>query len=620
MGGGNFLNNKESAKPNRKIFSLRTKLLISYAILILIPLVTYSAFSYILVSDLSENQIISLDTQALETAATELDSLNTTIRETVQLIAANTTVFDILYRQNTDYQLMMDRAATLRDTIIYYKRLAKVDGLNLYVDNSQYGFLLSHGVNTMELAKDSSWMNYLVSSDKPEIWCYPFMFAKEESPEYQHQISLVRSTYQITDFTKRHMLIKVDVLLETITDIMDNALRTNNSVILLTTNDQVIAISSHNSNNNRALMAWAELKNTDISKFRHEKIITGGISARVSCINVGLDEWQLFSWIPEKDILETGVKMRTQMMVTSIIVIILILLFAFYMTKTNVIRINQIRQQMHTLEKGNFDIQFKNIGSDELGQLMMRFQEMAQRVEKMISERYEMGQQVKMAEFRTLQAQINPHFLYNSLDVINCLAIKNNQKDISEVTQTLSRFFRLTLSKGADLIPLGVELEHIRLYTMIQNLRFSNRINLVIDVDETLLDCLMPKLVLQPLVENAILHGILEKPGHEGNILIHGKQKDNILTLTVEDDGTGMDPEKLETLLKHVLHGKSSDDFGYGVRNTHARLQMIYGESYGLFYRSKQGFGTAVDVIIPLSINTENKHTNLNFKEERKNL
>jgi two-component system sensor histidine kinase YesM len=215
---------------------------------------------------------------------------------------------------------------------------------------------------------------------------------------------------------------------------------------------------------------------------------------------------------------------------------------------------------------------------------------------QLIKEQYKSGQELKNSELKSLQAQINPHFLYNTLDMINWYAWNNSGQEIIAIVEDLAKFYKLSLSKGKDIISINDELAHISCYFQIQNMRFNN-LSLVVQVPQEVRRYSILKITLQPIIENAILHGILCKESKSGCITITGTLQDNIIELIVSDDGIGMDEEKLERLQRGEV-GASSEN-GYGLVNINKRIHLHYGEEFGLEFSSTFGGGTCVKVRIP---------------------
>jgi two-component system sensor histidine kinase YesM len=200
-----------------------------------------------------------------------------------------------------------------------------------------------------------------------------------------------------------------------------------------------------------------------------------------------------------------------------------------------------------------------------------------------------------------LQAQINPHFLYNTLDTIIWMAEANRTAEVIEIVRALSSFFRLSLSKGRDWITIGEELERTRSYLTIQKIRYRDILDYKIDVDEAVLDNTILKLSLQPLVENALYHGIKNKR-RGGAIIVRARPLgSNEVLLQVEDDGVGLTPEKLAQVQAGLAEetDEISADRGFGIDNVNKRTRLYYGKPYGLSIQSEYQVGTCVSLVIP---------------------
>lgn len=211
----------------------------------------------------------------------------------------------------------------------------------------------------------------------------------------------------------------------------------------------------------------------------------------------------------------------------------------------------------------------------------------------------------KRVELFTLQSQINPHFLYNTLDSIRGKALLDGQKEIASMTEVLSKFFRYCISRSESLVKIKEELNHINDYYYIQKYRFEDRFDMEIEVEsEEIYDYYIPKMTLQPLVENAMIHG-LEKVNRKGMLLLRLIMTEQTIVITVSDDGVGMSPEKLEKLnqrmnqMLFVSSGKGGKHNSIAVTNVNARIKITFGEEYGIHYRSLENQGTDAIVRIP---------------------
>ena len=251
------------------------------------------------------------------------------------------------------------------------------------------------------------------------------------------------------------------------------------------------------------------------------------------------------------------------------------------------------------VEQGDVRTRLHPEGNDEIAQLMGGFDQMMDRIDRLMEERVEYARQIKHLELKALQAQINPHFLYNSLDLINCTAISRNVPEISRMVRSLGQFYRASLSHGREVIPLADEIRHAQLYVDIQNMRFDNRVRVEWQLDEGAGQCQVIKIILQPLIENAMIHGIFEKPSKTGTIRVRTQRDGELLRITIEDDGAGMEEATRLANFSPTPSGNRETEGGYGVRNICDRLRIVYGEPYGLFCESAPGEGTQVTVLLP---------------------
>ena len=250
--------------------------------------------------------------------------------------------------------------------------------------------------------------------------------------------------------------------------------------------------------------------------------------------------------------------------------------------------------------KGDFAARAPEGGNDELAVLNQGFNQMVERIGNLVEDIRIEQLNLRATELKLLQAQINPHFLYNTLDTIIWLAEAGQKEQVVMMVSTLSDFFRTTLSKGRDYITVKEEATHIRSYLTIQQFRYRDILEYEINIPEELEEYQILKLTLQPLVENALYHGIKNKRGL-GHILVSGKKQGDHLVFTVSDDGKGMDPERL-AYVQRLISGELKDEdapSGFGLFNVNQRLQLNYGPEYGLILASEEGEWTEVNAIIP---------------------
>ena len=252
------------------------------------------------------------------------------------------------------------------------------------------------------------------------------------------------------------------------------------------------------------------------------------------------------------------------------------------------------------IAKGDLEARAEPIDVDELRDLARSLNIMAGRIRGLIDENMEELRNLQKSEMKALQAQIKPHFIYNTFDAIICLAESGNNEEVVNVAMALSNFFRISLSKGREWITVRQEVEHVKSYLTIQRVRYEGILDYSIEVDETLLDCPILKLLLQPLVENALYHGVKFRRTRGGLIALKGWTEHQKICFSVEDNGIGIEPDRLELIRQKLKSGDVSDDIGYGMFNVNKRIRLYYETDRGLEIESEIGHGTRVSFRVPL--------------------
>lgn len=280
------------------------------------------------------------------------------------------------------------------------------------------------------------------------------------------------------------------------------------------------------------------------------------------------------------------------------LVLVVIVSFKFSRTLTN--PIFKLKRLMKQAESGDLTVRFNFEHNDEIGELGQSFNHMIARIDQLIQMVYVEQENKRIAEMKSLQEQIKPHFLYNTLDTISWMARDYDAEDIVRLVDALTNMFRIGLSHGKDIITVKEEITHVSNYLYIQKIRYKDKLNYVIHVDESLYAIEVPKLILQPLVENAIYHGVKAKRGG-GTITITGVPEGENLVFTVQDDGAGMLQEKVEELNRRMSERSVLDEKkSFGLFYIRERIQLCYGKGYGVHVESTLGEGTRVTITLPL--------------------
>ncbi|MCX7032244.1 MAG: sensor histidine kinase [Spirochaetes bacterium] len=317
-------------------------------------------------------------------------------------------------------------------------------------------------------------------------------------------------------------------------------------------------------------------------------------------------QWKTVGVFPLNEIMSQVSTIRYYSVIIAVITVLVALIVAVFFSNGIARPVIELRSLMKEAEEGNLAVRFDGRQEDEIGHLGKSFNAMIEEVQKLIALVYREQQSKREAELRTLQEQIKPHFLYNTLDTIQWMAQEHGAQDIVQIVGALTSLFRIALSRGKEMIPITDEMEHVRSYLIIQKARYEDKFDFTLSTDEEALSCMVLKLTVQPLVENAIYHGIKERRGH-GSIQVEALRRDGMLVLRVSDDGVGMTPAKLEEVraLLTVAHPHGEGLEGYGIHNVHERIRLSFGTQYGLRFDSAPGRGTTVEILHPLVMSQE---------------
>ena len=308
----------------------------------------------------------------------------------------------------------------------------------------------------------------------------------------------------------------------------------------------------------------------------------------------GLTGWETYSVVSTDDFFPQAKRLREAIMGLVLLAMLAAGVGIFILSYTFTRPIGRLKNAMKQVEAGDFEIQVESKAHDEIGMLIQSFNYMVSRLRQLIMEVYQQKLAQKNAELTALQAQINPHFLYNTLDAIAWMCEDGKNEDAEEMVTALARLFRISISKGHELIPIEKEVEHAKSYLKIENYRYKNKFTYSFEVEESCLSYLCNKITLQPIIENAIYHGVKQMID-EGEIWIRIFEDGEDIIFQVEDNGIGMTEEQC----REILRKEPGDRTGIGIKNVNDRIKIYFGSNYGLNITSELDEGTCVTIRMP---------------------
>lgn len=586
--------------------SLKVKIQLVFFLFLIIPLLLFTLISYRSTNRLILNQTLSSMGQSYDECVSVLNRTFLSMSKTMDNLLSTPDIYQFtetdsenpIFAQQAFYQ-------RLNQLFSYMKKLSDIDRIRLYVKNSSLHTENEQVLLSLEHIEDSDWYQSLLSQGKSRFWLAPG-FIKEDDGIPSSNFSYVSILYSPEDFTEPIGLMQIEISADKIQQILKEMAFSEEVSLYLTDEDH----SFFDKNGSVGDFSYHMVKFSDdsspsSSSFANtsewEFVKYKGQSSILRRESLFPPQWYLTATLPQNTVFHAPKQLYRDLLLELAIIGLISYILACLTANSSLKRLLLLNMEIKKMEAGNFQIRLPHSGKDEIGQIIDSFSSMSKRMESMINERYEMGRTVKNAELCALQAQINPHFLYNSLDLINCIAIQKNVPQITEMVTALVKFYKLTLNSGNEIITLSQELLHVKTYVQIQNIRFIEKIHFSCNQPDWLTLYTIPKILLQPLVENAIIHGILESPTQTGSLSIlfskeMSNQGEEEIWIRVEDDGVGIPPHILNKLLKEDCLHKGS---GYGVKNVNERIQLFYGERFGLSYESTQPGGTTVTVRIP---------------------
>lgn len=589
--------------PRLADVSIRKKLFLLLFCLIVVPFLIYTTIVVGQVSAQMESLGFHTADLVLGQTTSYLESRVDLVKRALDLVALNSAVRELAVtdseRYNQDPGLWIRDAGILRDIEDNVgQNNPDIRAFVLYMAGG-LGASVSRDESPQFLAladqKDKNWFLSLDLAENLPTWFSPGTDFDHSRPE---DVSVVRRIAAEQDLTATVGYIRADIKTRGLEEILDQAEFSSGTAAFLVDGQGAPVARSARArvlgDQVLGVLAWPKAG-------AWPQVTVGGTDYRVARAPIDATGWTLVTAIPNRDIGAFGDQVRLLFFGLLAIMLPLMVPLSLWAASNSTRRLEILLAGVRRVGEGGFDVELPLNGRDEFGELTRNFNLMVVRIRELAADQYRLGLEVKNLELQALQAQINPHFLYNTLDLINGLALMAGQTRIVETAAALSKFYRLTLSGGAEVLPLAKEFEHAATYVRIQNLRFDDAVTLTLDLEARLSEVSVLKMILQPLVENAILHGILEKDDGRGRIIVRGRSQSESgrwwIVLEVEDDGVGMEPAERDGILTTEPARRS--EHGYGVFNIDRRLRLRYGDESGLVYESTKGRGTLVRIRIP---------------------
>lgn len=578
---------------------LRNKMLILYILSVFLPIVLTNVIFYHVTTGNVKNQRMKDISRAVE-------QINNEFRSEVEDAVTISSVFYTDYNLNqileTDYKEPADYIEAY-DT--YFRRIlnsytpvyTSIQSIKIYVENPT--MLHSGGVGYLsDEVKQTDWFRLLKKRNN----AYPiFIRTQQEDLYLKNEENVIRDTFSIIRemnyFESKNnwqKFLKIDLKTSTIDQVFQNQ-NLQGNIYLVNDKGQIEYTTDPAVDWRRETVAYDSLE------FPPDAISFHAENAYVSY----LENWRIIGTVSEEEVLKDVRQSREFVIVLACLNIVIPTLIILWISRSLHERLVRILRHMKKVKNQHFDTIKEGEFLDEIGQLTSEFNRMTIQVKSLIDDVYIADIQTKSlelerrkAQLNALQSQINPHFLFNALETIRMRSLIKDETETAKIIHNMAKIFRTSLTWGKDRVMVSEEVEFIVCFLEIQKYRFEDRMNYRIHIDPSARDCMVPKMMFLPFVENASIHGI-EPLRHGGKIEVRVEREADKIIFSISDNGIGMDEEKVKQFYGYL---ESDEELGerIGVQNVIYRLKLIYGDRFQLLIKSMPGQGTFIRVVIPV--------------------
>lgn len=606
-----------------KNLSIRTKLMVVLNIVILIPLVTISMVSLknseeVLKEKSSQysQDILKIINLRVDDYISRLESDSTELL--TDSLVQKFTKYDRNSVNDSEYYTDRDNIKTkFKNTIRAKEEMQAIavysSDLNCFADKSNQAISINSVVTAG--SEQYSSMEQLARRNQGAPAFYLYRDGKKKYLFYVRAI-LDADTYKISGMLV--IMINPDWFSSVFNGLVNDDMR---QAAILSPNKQVIVSHNGAENYNITNEMFAKINANDSSLFVDNKTKT-----LISCVTNNQTDWKIATYIPLSVLYSDVQYVKQRILISLVFAVAFLLLISFYISYDFIYSINKLVIGMHKLQEGDGNVSVELNRKDELGFMADNFNTMVKKITTL--QKWVIREKLtrKDAQIRALQSQINPHFLFNTLETINWVAQLNNVPEISDTVTALASLMEASIARDGKFITINDEISYIDNFILILKQRFSDKLELVKDVDESVLEVKIPRLLIQPLIENAANHGVANIRG-KGIVKlsvksVESKENTDCISVEIEDNGAGI-PEDELVMLNERLSMNDEEYFtenekkkktGIGIENVNRRIKLFYGEQYGLKIQSKEGSFTKINFTIPIeakhgtekSKNTEN--------------
>ncbi len=562
---------------------IRNKLLVAFMFIVLLVSTIYTIYMYYKETNYVKDTVVKALMQTETQATSYLNYKLYYIDRIIDSFVSNERINEILSKEFNSEELNV-RLKSQKEVAFELLRLGKsaeIESLNIY---STEEYLIGHqsqSVRTFEQHLTEDLQKYYLEQEERILW--------RIEPSNNNVIGSIwindKDNYQ-----KRIALLELTIDIEGIKNLINiNTLYSHAASFIVSKNNDILIASSNDTNTQIIEKLLLENKGS---------ITSGNYSVSGKDYMVSVNEkinngWRLVTIVDYKSDLKITNGAYRDLIIVAVMCILIAYILSIIISNKITYPIKELSKEMIKISKGNMKAKLYIKTDDEIGLLINQYNDMVENLEQLVKERFENGLEARKQEVLALEAQINPHFLYNILDSINWYAIKNELPVISETVTDLARFYKLSLNNGNDTLTLEEEMKYLTVYLRLMNLRYLSQFKIQMNIDSDLNEFKLKKLLLQPILENAIVHGILSGEQENGEVIISVTKYGQMVRISISDNGKGMTSEEQNLVMM------KSEKGGYGMYNVKERLRMYYRDEAKIWFVSQLGHGTTFYLDLP---------------------
>jgi len=580
---------------NLKNLSIVKKQALAFIIPVIFAVILLGGYSFVKTRDFSLKQTEDHMDSVLTQMKAGLDYKLNQYNRSIALLYLNDRLQDILFKE---YYTGIERGRETEKVLSYLEPIREtfpeVEGIMLYADNSTL-LPIKDYITYVANADNTEWVKILKTRFDYTAWA---VTTKETilngEKQQEQQLSIMRRlrNYQISSFDANFLgYIKLDFNIDEFFNNVNQLSQGWDEWVNIADQDgnvlyKGMPVEDEGFMKNLSIN-YADPSASNLVQYKNH-------SYMIKTIKTDQNNWTIYYAVSMDFYANNFSHLYFELAIIIILFILLSLMLSIYMAKKQTQRIINLDIAIRQVEIGNLSIEVETDCNDEIGRLTRGFNDMVKRIDFLIHQVYQFRIKEKEFDLQALQAQLNPHFLYNTLSAISWMGRRHKIMEIPEISEALARFYRLTLNNGNNIISIEEEIDQAKAYLEIKKIRYGNRLSYHLEVEDCVKKHKTIKLILQPFIENAIIHGMYNEEW-ELSIIVKAYCMEDYIELTITDDGMGIPEEKLITLLDK----DAPEQKGYGISNVDKRIKMYFGERFGVSFSSTIGIGTSVTLKIP---------------------